>query len=192
MVNSNNQIISFHEKFRAAYRGNEISCDPDSVGSQSAFEKVELPQPVEVESVPFSSPDQAATRLEGKERLRVLVAEDNPTNQRIVLLYLKKFNCEVDVASNGREALELVRQSRYDCILMDCHMPEMDGYEATAAIRESNSAISNVFISALTANAMKGDREKCLAAGMNDYISKPLKIEELGRVLERSRNFSAE
>ncbi len=126
-------------------------------------------------------------------RWRVLLAEDTSTNQKLALHFLAKLGCSVDVASNGREAVSLARQQRYDLILMDCHMPGMDGYEATAEIRKSESAGNvpgslrspRVPIIALTANAMQGDRDNCLAAGMDDYLAKPLQQAELQRVLDR-------
>lgn len=137
-------------------------------------------------SPPAAAPreKEAATPAARGKTLRVLLAEDNPTNQRVAVLFLKKLNCSVDVVANGREALEMNRRIPYDFILMDCQMPEMDGYEATARIREGEIVSGKRMpIIALTANAMQGDRERCLAAGMDDYITKPLKITDLQRVL---------
>jgi CheY-like chemotaxis protein len=115
---------------------------------------------------------------------RVLVAEDNQTNQRIVTRFLQKLNCRVDVVGNGREALEMYERLPYDCIFMDCQMPEMDGYEATQRIREQQQNGHRIPIIALTAGALPGDREKCLAAGMDEHLTKPLKLEDLKRALE--------
>jgi two-component system sensor histidine kinase/response regulator len=112
--------------------------------------------------------------------IRVLLAEDNVVNQRVASLYLKKLGCEVDLAENGRIACEMMERDAYRCIFMDMLMPEMDGIEATEKIR----ATSDIPIIAVTANAMPGDRERCLAAGMNDYIAKPLKADDLRRALE--------
>jgi signal transduction histidine kinase/DNA-binding response OmpR family regulator len=117
--------------------------------------------------------------------LRVLVAEDNRVNQRLVSRLLEKQGCLVEVVGNGSAAVEKARHFAYDLILMDCQMPQMDGFEATAAIRREPGLAGKVPIVALTANAMQGDRANCLAAGMNDYISKPLAVQDLKRVLEQ-------
>lgn len=123
---------------------------------------------------------------------KVLVAEDNQVNQRIAVAQLKKLGCTVDVAANGIEALEMMPRLGYDLVLMDCQMPEMDGYEATRAIRKREEQggkacrwKSPMVVVAVTANAMQGDREKCVEAGMNDYITKPMRGDDLRRVLER-------
>jgi CheY-like chemotaxis protein len=110
----------------------------------------------------------------------VLLAEDNPINATLARKLLEKFGCHVEVASNGREAVEMAGARSYDLIFMDCMMPEMTGYEATGAIRERQPAVP---IIAMTAHAIKGAREECLRAGMSDYISKPIGIEEVKRVL---------
>jgi PAS domain S-box-containing protein len=114
----------------------------------------------------------------------VLLAEDNPVNQRVASRMLAKLGYRVDIVSNGLEAVDAARRVPYDAILMDCQMPEMDGYEAAAAIRRSGAA-RRVPIVALTANAMAGDRERCLEAGMDEYLAKPVKLEDLRDVLEK-------
>ena len=120
------------------------------------------------------------TKLGQRHPLRILLAEDNTVNQQIALLVLESMGYRADVASNGLEAVEAVATLPYDLVLMDVQMPEMDGLEATRRIRAS---ISDVHIVAMTANAMQGDREACLAAGMNDYLSKPIRPEELAKAL---------
>jgi CheY-like chemotaxis protein len=119
-----------------------------------------------------------------KYPLRILVAEDNPVNQKLALRVLNKLGYKtIDVAKNGVEALEKFTQELYDVILMDIQMPEMDGLEATRHIKKSNS--EGPVVIAMTANAMQGDREECMRAGMDDYISKPIKLELLMSILEK-------
>ncbi len=135
-----------------------------------------------LQSITTSSP---VLRLAGK----VLLGEDNPVNQEIALLMLQDLGCSVTVAQNGREVVDHTLKTRYDIILMDCQMPEMDGFEATRLIRERERTTGNsesrpaIPIIALTAHATPGDREHCLAAGMSDYLSKPFNLERLQHVL---------
>lgn len=128
----------------------------------------------------------AAIEATAPRPLKILVAEDNPVNQKFVQVVLNKAGHSVTTVSNGKQAVEAVRNQSFDLILMDVQMPEMDGYEATGLIRKYQ-AQTGIFtpIVAMTANAMKGDREKCLEAGMDDYLSKPVKVRELLDILQK-------
>jgi PAS domain S-box-containing protein len=119
--------------------------------------------------------------------LRILIVEDNAMNQKVALSLLNRIGYVADVAANGKEALEVLHRQQYDVILMDGQMPEMDGEEATRHIRQQWPKDQQPFIIAMTANALQGDRERYLAAGMDDYISKPIRIEELARSLGNTR-----
>jgi len=114
--------------------------------------------------------------------LRILLAEDNAVNQKLALRILERLGYRADIASNGLEAVESVERQAYDVILMDVQMPEMDGLDATRSIRKLDQ-ITQPHIIAMTANAMEGDRELCIAAGMNDYVSKPIRVNELVNAL---------
>jgi len=116
--------------------------------------------------------------------LRILLAEDNTVNQKLALRLLERMGYRADVVANGLEVLEALQRQRYDMILMDVQMPEMDGLEASRAIHEGWEAWQRPRIVAMTANAMQGDREECLAAGMDDYLTKPIEIEALQETLE--------
>lgn len=125
-----------------------------------------------------------ADRSTTERRMRVLLAEDNPLNQEVAVLQIQRMGHEVDVVSSGREAIESVEKDHYDLVLMDCEMPEMDGFEATRLIRERESN-SHIPVIAITGHVGQDYRKQCLAAGMDDYISKPLRVEELFALIER-------
>jgi CheY-like chemotaxis protein len=121
----------------------------------------------------------------------VLVAEDNPINQLVITRLLVRLGHQVDIAGDGRVALERVRQRRYDIVLMDVEMPEMDGFEAALRIRDLGDGIAQPYIIALTAHIINGDRERYLQAGMNDYLGKPLHLGDLRRALAGSPALAA-
>jgi len=124
---------------------------------------------------------------ERRRSMRILLVEDNRVNQMVGVAILKRLGLQVTVASNGKEALRVVAQEKYHLVLMDVQMPEMDGYEATGKIRGNKDGLTNpdVPIIAMTGHAMKGDAEKCLDAGMNDYVSKPVDPKVLAEVVEK-------
>ncbi|HEV8073841.1 MAG TPA: response regulator, partial [Opitutaceae bacterium] len=135
----------------------------------------------------------AAPPVVASGKLRILVAEDNIVNQRVAMLQLERLGHRADVAANGLEVLSAIETVHYDVIFMDCHMPELDGYEATRRLRTRENErrargekFTALHIVAMTANAMQGDRETCLAAGMDDYISKPVRPAELAASLARA------
>jgi CheY-like chemotaxis protein len=142
-----------------------------------------------------SSSKKAGTRLarasspkrEIRDQKRILVVEDNAVNQLLSVTLLKKLGYVTQAVANGFEAIDAVAQSSFDLILMDCQMPELDGFQATERIRswEKESGRDPIVIVALTANAMKEDREKCLECGMNDYLAKPIKKDELSKILKK-------
>ncbi|MBU8922569.1 MAG: response regulator [Bacteroidales bacterium] len=136
--------------------------------------------------------------LDGREELvdhtsrskpRILLAEDNRVNQKIACLMLEKAGFCVDVVEDGLQATEAVESRSYDLILMDCMMPGMDGYKATAKIRRMNGAKSRIPIIALTANTMMGDRDRCIEAGMDDFLPKPINRSGMLEIIDRWISF---
>jgi CheY-like chemotaxis protein len=139
------------------------------------------------EPTAVSAATQGQKEAQVPMRLRVLVVEDNIINQKVVAVrLLEKLGCWSDVAANGQEAVTMLAQFAYDVVFMDCQMPEMDGFTATAAVRRREASTGlHVPIIAMTANAMQGDRDDCLAAGMDDYLSKPVTLDSLLAMLRR-------
>ena len=145
-----------------------------------------------------SSAHSPVIMSKGVSPCRILLAEDNAINRKLTLVQLQKLNYRADVATNGREVLEALDLAPYDVILMDCQMPEIDGYEATREIRRRESTPEwlqlhpeRIHIIALTANAMQGDREECLAAGMDDYLGKPIRLSDLQQALIQWRGIAS-
>ena len=120
--------------------------------------------------------------------LDILVAEDNIVNQKVAIAILLQFGYQTDLVVSGKEAVEAVERQKYDLLFMDLQMPEMDGLEATRLICSRTSPSERPYIVAMTANAMKEDRELCLSAGMDDYLSKPIRPEEIKAAIERAAN----
>ena len=143
----------------------------------------ESPELTSDKKPPSSPPNQCLAK---SHPLRILVAEDNNLNQQVVLLLLQKHGYRADIVGNGQEAIQALRQTPYDVILMDIEMPEMDGLTATASIHQEWDREKSPWIVAVTAYAMQGDREKCLAVGMDDYITKPIREGELIQALQKA------
>ena len=135
--------------------------------------------------VPVAAPPPPATRQSpGSSTGRILVVEDAPTNQRLMMRILNQMGYQVDAVSNGQQALDQLATQPYDLVLMDCQMPVLDGYEATRRLRQREDGRRHTVVIGVTASALVGDREKCLAVGMDDYLSKPIRLEPLRTLLE--------
>jgi len=155
---------------KASADGSGVNCDP-SPSADFVHARLNTPQP-------------GIAGTPGCSHVRVLVVEDNRVNQKVATSLLGNLGIRADVASDGREGVEMWQALPYDLIFMDCQMPEMNGYEATARIRLIERGSRRVPIVAMTADAISGTRERCIECGMDDYLSKPVKANDLVRVLE--------
>jgi len=174
--------------------GGKIGHRPRKDGKGSVFwfsVELELGSPKKTGNTPVPAIDKNKTSDDASalKGLRVLLAEDNPVNQRLAEVQLKRLGCSLRCVGNGLLAIEALCQENYDVVLMDCQMPEMDGYEATRQLRSIHKLRTPII--AMTANAMVGDREKCLEAGMDDYLSKPVRLPELKAALLRAARMHA-
>ncbi|MFN7923334.1 MAG: response regulator [Bryobacteraceae bacterium] len=140
---------------------------------------------IELQKAPFSPRAALAKAAQNRRPYRVLIAEDNPVNQRVAVRLVEKLGYTVETATNGLQALAALERAAFDVILMDCQMPELDGFETTHRIRSKEGSLKHTPIVAMTANAMAGDRERCLEAGMDDYVSKPIQFDTLAAALAR-------
>jgi CheY-like chemotaxis protein len=184
LLTSLNQI----EENREAYRTHFVTSIIKPVKQSSLFKTLNgiLDKTANLKKVTDNEQKDETSISEStpKNQLRILLAEDNKVNQMVAIRMLERAGYRADVATNGLEVLEILRRQKYDLVLMDVQMPEMDGLEATRSICQEWNEDSRPRIIAMTANAMAGDREICLKAGMDDYISKPIRFQELLKVLE--------
>jgi CheY-like chemotaxis protein len=164
------------------------SCSEDLIDAlddtlrEAGITHAEEDKPEMVKKAPVQFSGKMSPDFANQFPLKILIAEDDEMNQQMAMMLLKRLGYEADCAANGKEVLEIVSEKKYDVILMDVEMPEMDGLEATRMIRLCLN--EQPVIIAMTANAMDGDREACLKAGMEDYLSKPVNVEELMQMLE--------
>jgi CheY-like chemotaxis protein len=163
-----------------------MQCLTKPVGRAELFEAIVRALAAPAAQAMAAAPPPSAPALQESKKLLILLAEDNAVNQKLAARLLEKQGHRVIVAGNGLEALAALDQEKFDIVFMDVQMPEMDGFEATAAIRAREQRTGGrQLVIAMTAHAMQGDRERCLAAGMDDYLSKPLKVPELLQLLEK-------
>ena len=166
--------------------GGQIGVE-SSENNGSVFWFTVILQKQETDQVPVKESDSSGTCSADSRSVEILLVEDNKTNQFVANSMLKKLGYKTDLAENGFECIEALKRKEYSVVFMDCQMPEKDGFQTTEEIRSRKSGVINpdVLIIALTAHAMDGDREKCIKAGMNDYIAKPVRVKELDKLLLR-------
>ncbi len=166
--------------------GGELGVESEEGRGSTFWFVLQLPvSAAPVQAEPAGVSGAGARRPAGVRAPRVLAAEDNSVNQRVLLRLLERLGCSVELVGDGRAAVERMRDGPYDLVLMDCQMPVLDGFGATREIRALGGDAARVPIVAVTAHALPGDRERCLEHGMDDYVSKPLRMDELERVLAR-------
>lgn len=163
--------------------GGDLGVHPQSGAAPVVWFRVPVQLVISTRQEPAQRPESPATVGDARSPVKILMAEDNSINQRVGKLILQRAGYAIDLVGDGSEALEAHRNTPYDLILMDCQMPTMDGFEATRRIRSLGSR--QPIIIAVTANALVGERERCLAAGMDDYLSKPFQAHQLVSIVEK-------
>jgi CheY-like chemotaxis protein len=181
-------MLSAHDRPAHGARCQEVAavCLDKPISQSNLFNALSQAAGLSGLSPQAAGPSPDSRRQAAQRPLRILLAEDNPVNQKVALYIVHQYGHGVTVANNGREAIQHVQNEDFDLVLMDVQMPTMDGFQATAAIRQlPDPTKARVPIVAMTAHAMKGDRERCLAAGMDGYIAKPINARELFETMER-------